>query len=311
MMRDALIADIVAANQSIDLICTCDPRLPAPLAGEVIWISSDNEIWDIWRSIIAGVDAVWLVAPETDGILARLADEVVTQGKQLLGSTPEAIRLASSKYASYCLLHETGVLMVPTCRAEAWAAFSVSYPEETLWVIKPDDGVSCEGVTILSQTSAVLPDLLNVASRDLIVQPYRSGVAASISMLCRDGEAWLLSCNQQHVVRENAHFIYQGSAVNGLASAWTAFESMARQVARAMPGLFGYVGIDVIVRDDRFEQIEVLEVNPRLTTSYVGLHASIGSNPAAMVLELLNSKQMHPSAFTMPSLRKDIVEVTL
>ncbi len=311
MMRNALIADIVAANPSVDLICTCDPRLPAPLTGEVVWITSDIEIWDIWRSIIADADAVWLIAPETGGTLARLAEEVVAQGKQLLGPTPEAIRLASSKYATYCLLHDAGVQMVPTCRAGTWAEFSSSYPEETLWVIKPDDGVSCEGVTIFSQTSAVQPDLLNVASHDLIVQPYRSGVAASISMLCRDGEAWLLSCNQQLVVRENAHFIYRGSTVNGMANAWTAFESLAKQVARAMSGLSGYVGIDVIVRDDSFECIEVLEVNPRLTTSYVGLHASIGCNPAAMVLDLLSSSQMHPLAFAVPPLRKDIVEVTL
>jgi predicted ATP-grasp superfamily ATP-dependent carboligase len=34
----------------------------------------------------------------------------------------------------------------------------------------------------------------------------------------------------------------------------------------------------------------VLEVNPRLTTSYVGLGAAIGMNPAALVLSLLDGE---------------------
>ena len=51
-----------------------------------------------------------------------------------------------------------------------------------------------------------------------------------------------------------------------------------------MPNLWGYAGIDLI---EKAEQILVLEINPRLTTSYAGIHEAIGINCARAVLELL------------------------
>ena len=46
---------------------------------------------------------------------------------------------------------------------------------------------------------------------------------------------------------------------------------MARRTCRGLPGLKGYVGVDVVLTDtDAF----VIEVNPRLTTSYLGVRAS-------------------------------------
>ena len=51
-----------------------------------------------------------------------------------------------------------------------------------------------------------------------------------------------------------------------------------------MPGLFGFVGIDILIRND---MIYIVEINPRLTTSYVGLNETIGCN---MVDLLLNHK---------------------
>jgi predicted ATP-grasp superfamily ATP-dependent carboligase len=46
------------------------------------------------------------------------------------------------------------------------------------------------------------------------------------------------------------------------------------------------VGIDLVDTD---EGPVVLEVNPRLTTSYVGLADTIGTNPAGLVLDLLKA----------------------
>jgi tyramine---L-glutamate ligase len=44
------------------------------------------------------------------------------------------------------------------------------------------------------------------------------------------------------------------------------------------------VGVDIIVTP---AGPVVIEINPRLTTSYVGLKASIGRNPAGLILSLL------------------------
>jgi predicted ATP-grasp superfamily ATP-dependent carboligase len=46
--------------------------------------------------------------------------------------------------------------------------------------------------------------------------------------------------------------------------------------------LWGYVGVDLVLAD---AGPIVLEINPRLTTSYCGLRDALGINPAALVLD--------------------------
>src|SRR5690606_25860362 len=105
-----------------------------------------------------------------------------------------------------------------------------------------------------------------------IVQPLCVGEPASLSMLCRDGEAWLLSCNRQRISIADRKFCYEGSDINGFAHYWALFDEMASAIAYALPDLNGYVGVDLMVGEGDFSKLTVLEINPRLTTSYVGLH---------------------------------------
>jgi predicted ATP-grasp superfamily ATP-dependent carboligase len=44
--------------------------------------------------------------------------------------------------------------------------------------------------------------------------------------------------------------------------------SLARKAVDCVPGLFGYVGVDLVLGD---AGDWVIEINPRLTTSYLGL----------------------------------------
>jgi predicted ATP-grasp superfamily ATP-dependent carboligase len=65
----------------------------------------------------------------------------------------------------------------------------------------------------------------------------------------------------------------------------------ARQLAlaavEAMPPTIGYVGIDLVLGADADgSQDYILEVNPRLTTSYVGLRVACRQNLAAAMLDI-------------------------
>ena len=55
----------------------------------------------------------------------------------------------------------------------------------------------------------------------------------------------------------------------------------AEEVVRAIPGLKGYVGIDMVLTDC---DAVVIEVNPRVTTSYVGIRKVLRQNSGAMML---------------------------
>lgn len=54
----------------------------------------------------------------------------------------------------------------------------------------------------------------------------------------------------------------------------------ARAAVGALPGLRGHVGVDLVAAPDR---CVVIEVNPRLTTSYVGLRRVLRANLAELV----------------------------
>jgi predicted ATP-grasp superfamily ATP-dependent carboligase len=61
------------------------------------------------------------------------------------------------------------------------------------------------------------------------------------------------------------------------------YQKLASRIAVAFPDLFGYVGIDLIENNDA---CWVLEINPRLTTSFVGIEKALGLNVAELVLAL-------------------------
>jgi predicted ATP-grasp superfamily ATP-dependent carboligase len=137
-----------------------------------------------------------------------------------------------------------------------------------------------------------------------VLQPYIEGDAASLSLLVRDGRAVILAVNRQHVAHFGGTLQFTGCSVNGLAAWRPLLADLADGIADALPDLWGYVGVDLILTESG---AVVLEVNPRLTTSYVGLRASIGVNPAAWVLALLDDAAPLPA----PPAVADRVEVSV
>jgi predicted ATP-grasp superfamily ATP-dependent carboligase len=61
-----------------------------------------------------------------------------------------------------------------------------------------------------------------------------------------------------------------------------------------------------VIVDVENDKIYVVEINPRLTTSYVGLREAIGHNPAKIILESIKDSQ-----FSMPVLQRNLVEISL
>ncbi len=303
-MRDAVLRDL-GELQDVEVAITYDARLPAPTyARQAIPVSMQDDVWRIWSQCIADADAVWPIAPETGGVLLRLTELVNSSHKILLGCSAAGVKLTSSKLATYLALQAAEVSTVPTYKLENWPKNKMMH-----WVSKPDDGVGCEDSAYFATAPALENWIAQGREASHIIQPFKTGTPASISMLCKQGQAWLLSCNRQKITLDSDAFIYNGSVLNGMAEYWSAFEILAQQVARAIPSLSGYVGVDILV--DR-NQISVLEVNPRLTTSYVGLHEAIGCNPARLVLDLLYNHDFQPAAFKMPKeISHNVAEVTL
>ncbi|MCS7313155.1 MAG: ATP-grasp domain-containing protein, partial [Acidobacteria bacterium] len=125
-------------------------------------------------------------------------------------------------------------------------------------------------------------ELLTQATRhpEILLQRLIHGDHASVSLLVTDdGRSQPLSLNGQRVV-PGCPFIYRGGVVP-LRHPLTvrAFE-VAEAAIRQVPGLRGYVGVDLVLADG---EAWLIEINPRLTTSYIGLRRVIACNLAQAI----------------------------
>lgn len=282
-MLRALVADLVAVA-GVRVQIMRDDRLDLePLRQQGVTVTSVSAQRDpetIWLELLASCDAAWPIAPETGGVLERLCRQVIDAGKRLLNSDPDTVGLATRKDATLHWLKQTGIPVTPCYR---WAETPTDLPFPR--VIKPNDGAGCEKLQVV-RDSAQWP---KEAPAETIVQPYLEGDALSLSALFCDGTARLLSCNRQMLVERDGTLALTGCQVNAIADHDGSWQDLADAVALALPGLWGYAGIDLIATTDG---PCVLEVNPRLTTSYAGLHAATGINPAALIVQMLEHNRL-------------------
>jgi len=228
---------------------------------------------------VQAADAVWPLALESEGLLEGLSRDILRGKRVLLGSAPGAVRVTASKREMARALLHAGVPAVPTYSPHA------HLPDgQGAWVVKPDDGAGCLDTRLFSDRAAALAHIRAHAGQDYVLQPFVAGELGSLSLLCCDGKAWVLSCNRERVAVRDNRFHFLGSTVNGLADVDGTLACLAQGVAAALPTLWGYVGVDFI---RNAAGTVVLDVNPRLTAAYAGLHASLGCNPAALVIDLL------------------------
>jgi tyramine---L-glutamate ligase len=269
-MRDAMVADLLRAEGCTVTAATC-ARAAALPRGAVSVQAHHGESPGAFVARQAVLhDAVWLVAPETEGVLAQLQSVVPTT--RWLGCDASSIALASSKRATTERLAARDVL-TPLAFANDAAT--------RRWVTKPDDGAGAVDTRVHDDLSAARDQ----ASASMVIEPWVEGTAMSLSLLCKPGHFELLCVNRQNIaVDERGQVSFEGVTIDrDAASARDAFARIARDVVHAIPGLRGFVGVDLVWHEARGPV--VIEVNPRVTCAYVGLSAALDRNLAAEMLD--------------------------
>jgi predicted ATP-grasp superfamily ATP-dependent carboligase len=282
LMLRALISDLVTLP-GIDIITARDSRLPSlELPASVLVVPSDGQPDDCFDDCLLAADAVWPIAPENAGVLERLSRKIAESRRILLGSRPDAVRIASSRMLTARTLFRAGIPV-----ADTYLPDDVLPDHADAWVAKSDDGVGFSATQIFHRVKDAVAWIAESSDANYVLQPFIRGSPCSISLLCCEGVVHVLSCDEQRIAVRNNQFHYLGTRVNSMSNAAVECHRLARMIAAAVPGLWGYVGVDFIMTKTG---PVVLGICPRITTSYAGLHASIGRNPAALVLDLLKTK---------------------
>ena len=259
-MIGALAADLVRID-GVRVSALRDPRvlhltLPSCQVVDVLDKFSHNEEF---AELTAAADATILIAPEF-------------------------IRIAANKQQACENLKTAGV---PTPLGR------VLQPEEPLpadfsspAVLKPIDGAGSQDTYLLSSQY----DTPAAYAWPRRIEQFVPGTAASVALLCGPaGSVPLLPCKQR--ISEDGRLRYRGGELPlspGLAERAT---TLATRAVAVMPQAVGYIGVDLVLgRDPHGSEDAVIEINPRLTTSYVGLRAACQGNLAQAMWQIASGE---------------------
>jgi predicted ATP-grasp superfamily ATP-dependent carboligase len=236
-------------------------------------------------------DRAWIIAPECDGLLLRLHDSVGSA--RWLGCSKEAIRIASSKSATAACMEAHGIAVTPAL--EPGEIADTGNPRAR-WVVKPDDGAGGLDTFVYDDFTDACTEYESraAAGRNPVLQEWVDGEPLSLSLVCGEHDVELASINRQLIglpgvtaPGKKAHVVeFSGVEVDQIdrhGAQGRALDALARQVVAALPGLRGFVGIDLVWHSQRGPV--VIEVNPRLTAAYAGLSARLGRNLAGDLLK--------------------------
>jgi len=232
-------------------------------------LPGDHE--SVYLSLLKRCEAVLIIAPETDGILSTLTELAEAEGKHILGSSSTATAAAGNKAVCSRLFDLAG-LPAPETRVTSFdAAPQVASRMGCPLVAKPLDGIGSEGVCQLDRISD-LPEALalirqSTTQEQIVLQTFAHGIPASVSLLVAGPRCLPLSLNLQ-LMDAGIPFQYRGSQVPFTHPSRGRALDLACRAVRLIPGLSGYVGVDLVLGK---EDVQLIEINPRLTTSYIGL----------------------------------------
>ncbi len=282
---------------AVRTITALDPRFEELVLGlsrktlpadEVVY-ASPSEHEEVYLSLLKRCDAVLVVAPETGGVLARLTALAEMAGTPLLGSSATAVATAGDKAACYRLFRLAKLPTPRTLTAGFVSAAQVAEQMAFPLVIKPLDGVGSEGVCRVDRPSD-LPSILTLVRQvtsheQILLQSLASGIHISVSLLIARSRCLPLSLNRQ-LIQAGLPFKYRGSQVPFHHQAGDNVFELARSAVSLIPGLNGYVGVDLVLVNDG---ALLIEINPRLTTSYIGLRQVTPVNLAQLIWEASKS----------------------
>jgi tyramine---L-glutamate ligase len=280
-MLTALAADF-AAVEGVETVVMVDGRAMLDLPGcRVEPVHSSHEEFALLSSRSRQADWTIVIAPEFDDLLRSRCRLVEEAGGRLLGPSSTFVALAADKHQTAEHLSASGVPAPRGIALDAGSPLPAEFPFPA--VLKPRFGAGSQDVRRIPHRAALAESLPALAGPSRLEQ-YCPGIAASVALLCGPaGRFALPPCRQR--LRDDVEFRYLGGALPLPPEAATRAVALAERAIAAMPDPFGYVGVDLVLgnepdgRDDL-----VIEVNPRLTTSYVGLRALAEVNLAAAML---------------------------
>ncbi|MBX3440763.1 MAG: ATP-grasp domain-containing protein [Planctomyces sp.] len=274
------------------VVTTRDPRIaPLPHGIEQRVAESVASERDLFREECAAADVILVIAPELGGELQRRierADALRRPDSVLLNCPPAVVRIAADKWLTFETLDQRGIPTISTHR------LSNDVPPFPLpWVVKPRLGAGSQDVALvqsLDRLGGALTEAPGLAEPDAaIIQPFVAGRSLScLALFDAAGALVDLAPVAEQRLSDDGRFRYLGGRipadVDPAPLQALALSAAAALSAGAQAPCVGPIGFDFVQAADG--TLQVVDINPRLTTSYVGCRRLATHNLFASLLAL-------------------------
>lgn len=247
-----------------------DANMVLPATIDVTWTTS-HPLIDL-TSALCRTDMLWPIAPETEGRLKAMVGLARRYGVFTLSPEEKLIEIATDKWLTYLHLKNH---RIPTPETVLGGKPS---PGAGPWIVKPRDGVGSLHVRLVQDPTELPKD------EDWVIQSFCPGRDISQVVVGGAREDWYLPpCSQ--ILMGGGSFEYLGGETPLDPASYQRSEKLARTLIKSIGAFRGWLGIDMVLgHDPSGKDDKIIEVNPRLTTSFVGLNrlAKLPLGPAVV-----------------------------
>lgn len=275
-MLRAFVSDAIAAGWEV--VATWDRRLSIPdelrQRGLELISVDDVEAEQVrFAELCRAADATYVIAPELDGELLRRVTAAQALSRRCLNASISAVDLCGDKWEFFLHFQQAELPTIETELLRGSGDSAFGWPR----VAKLRFGAGSQLMQLLTPEMDWPQCDQTDRHSELLLQPYISGSAISVAALTGPDQRYELFPVADQFISPQRSFEYSGGRVP---SQWDSaiVRQLAGRVMESIPGLSGYVGIDLLIPDSNPTQPIVVEVNPRLTTSYIGYRSLCQDN---------------------------------
>jgi len=256
----------------------------------------------------------FIIAPEFSEILYKLTKIVKNNNKEILSEDLDGITLGTYKLDTYEFFKtakvNTPLTFLISRKKQNFNEASIIQKFKQLTgpvIIKPEDGVGAENIFYFENEKQIIKSFKDLKekldiNRKYILQEFIEGRDLSVSLIGTSSNPIILSVNTQNINIKNK---YGESEYLGGTTPAENYEEITKNLAKILENIdlskfSSYYGIDFIRKEDK--SIYFIEINPRLTTSYIGIRNVIDKNLAELIwdtkMKFLSSSEIHFKNFS-------------